>query len=247
MLLAKKVFGKSHGYVSWMREKHGTYAAVTSLLAAKLLHGGLARVPVPGGVIWVRPDTTDIIVVAEIFHDNSYGVVKGSPKLIIDAGGHIGAATLFLASKFPGAQIVTIEPDDENFALLEKNTGHLPNVKRLKAGLWFNNSTLQIKNPDDSPWAYNLKEGDGGIVGVTIPDILKMVGRDRVDVLKIDIEGAEVEVLDASGDWIGRVGMLMVELHDRFRAGCEDSLKRAVDGRGFKESRSGEYVVMTAA
>jgi hypothetical protein len=56
-----------------------------------------------------------------------------------------------------------------------------------------------------------------------------------------------VEVLDASGDWIDRVGMLMVELHDRFRAGCEASLKRAVAGRGFKESRSGEYVVMTAA
>jgi FkbM family methyltransferase len=228
-----------------MKEKHGIPSALGSYLAAKFLHGGLARVPLPGGPIWVRPDTTDIVVVAEIFHDRSYDVIEGSPDLIIDAGGHIGAATVFLARKFPNALIVVIEPNDGNFAMLERNTQCFPNVIRLKAGLWWNNSTLQIRNPDDSPWAFNLEEGDGGIHGITIPDILKMTGRDRVDVLKIDIEGAEVEVLNSSAGWIDQVGILIVELHDRFRKGCTAALHAAVSGRGFSESTSGEYVIMT--
>lgn len=227
-----------------MKETYGFLPTLWMFFSGRLFRGGLVKLPVPGGAIFIRPDTTDYHVVQEIFFEDAYAVVGGSPRLIIDAGGHIGAATLYLAMRFPRSRIVVIEPDERNFKLLERNTRDFPNVQRLRAGLWCDNSLLKINNPEDSPWAFNLSAGDGGIKGVTVPDIMRMSGESYVDVLKIDIEGAEVEVLKASEPWIDQVGMLMVELHDRFRIGCTEALDEAVAGRGFQRSFSGEYVVM---
>ena len=60
----------------------------------------------------------------------------------------------------------------------------------------------------------------------------------------MDIEGAEIGALRDSG-WLERVDTLMVELHDRFRPGCSEALDAAARGRGFVETRSGEYVVLS--
>lgn len=243
--MSKQLFHSCRSCLSWMKGTYGTLPTLWHFFSGQLFRGGLVKLPVPGGSICIRPDTTDYHVIQEIFYEASYGVVKGRPQLIIDAGGHIGAATLYLAIRFPESKIVVIEPDERNFKLLERNTRRFRNVQRLRAGLWCDNSLLKINNPEDSPWAFNLSQGDGGIKGVTVLDVLAMSGESYVDLLKIDIEGSEVEVLNASEGWIDRVGMLMVELHDRFRAGCTDALNEAVAGRGFQSSTSGEYVVMT--
>jgi hypothetical protein len=58
-----------------------------------------------------------------------------------------------------------------------------------------------------------------------------------IDLLKIDIEGAEKEVFEVC-DWMGDVHSLMIELHDRFKPGCSEAVAPAVEGfsrqaRGF--------------
>ena len=50
---------------------------------------------------------------------------------------------------------------------------------------------------------------------------------DYIDLLKVDIEGAGKEVFDNCSAWIGRVGAIVVELHDRLKAGCSDSVHKA--------------------
>ena len=50
---------------------------------------------------------------------------------------------------------------------------------------------------------------------------------DYIDLLKVDIEGAEREVFESSRGWIDRVGAIVVELHDRFKVGCTDSVDAA--------------------
>jgi hypothetical protein len=49
-------------------------------------------------------------------------------------------------------------------------------------------------------------------------------------VLKVDIEGAEREVFADPSAWIDRVGVIIVELHDRFRTGCSRAFYRATGG-----------------
>ena len=51
-------------------------------------------------------------------------------------------------------------------------------------------------------------------------------GIEFIDILKLDIEGAELEVFETSESWIGKVGMLAVETHDRFRPGCSKAFER---------------------
>lgn len=68
---------------------------------------------------------------------------------------------------------------------------------------------------------------------------------DRIDVLKIDIEGSEIEVLNHSKAWIDAVKTLIIELHDRFRPGCAEALQKAFSSHTYDKSRSGENIVMT--
>ena len=88
--------------------------------------------------------------------------------------------------------------------------------------------------------------GDGGVVrAVTVKELLEHAGASRVDLVKIDIEGSELELFSENTDWVASVGMLVLELHDRFRPGCREALDRALARSGvhFRESHRGEDVV----
>ncbi len=64
--------------------------------------------------------------------------------------------------------------------------------------------------------------------GYTIAELLKIAGADRISLLKVDIEGAEIELLTHASPWIHRVDNMMIETHDRFRPGCTTALAKAV-------------------
>lgn len=240
------LIGKAnYNYLYWARLHFGLGFALRSM--ARALITGHAKLPIPKGHVFIRPGTTDQKVYEEIFIDKSYAVVKSPPEFLIDAGGHIGLASAFFATSFPNAHIVVIEPDERNFEMLSLNLARFPNVMKLKAGLWGKNENLRISNPGDSPWAYNLTAG-GNIEGLTIPDIMRMTGKKHIDVLKMDIEGAEIEVLETAHGWMDCVrSMLLIELHDRFRPGCTAALDAATACYGFSRSESGEYTVLTRA
>jgi hypothetical protein len=53
---------------------------------------------------------------------------------------------------------------------------------------------------------------------------------DRIDILKIDIEGAEKEVFESSSKWIDKVSVIMTELHDQIRPGSARAFSEATQG-----------------
>jgi hypothetical protein len=61
----------------------------------------------------------------------------------------------------------------------------------------------------------------------------------------MDIEGSEVEVLNDAQPWMDAVKVIIIELHDRFRPGCAEALERALGGRRYERSHSGESIVIT--
>ena len=88
--------------------------------------------------------------------------------------------------------------------------------------------------------------GDGGAVrAVTVRELLESAGASRVDLIKIDIEGSELELFSENADWVASVGTLVLELHDRFRPGCREALDGALARSGvrFRELHRGEDVV----
>jgi FkbM family methyltransferase len=228
-------------FLSWARDRFGIGFALRNYLPVLL--GIPIKVPVGSVSVWVRGGTADTMTYDEIIVGKEYALEVGEPEFIIDAGAHIGLSSVFFALRYPKARIVAIEPDDSNFALLKKNAAPFKNVTPIKAGLWSHETTLKISNPGADTWSFRVQEGQG-IPAVTVPGLLQRFGRRQVDLLKIDIEGSEVELLKQSASWIASVEAMVIELHDRHVPGCTAVLEQAIKWIPFRRSVSGESVVL---
>jgi FkbM family methyltransferase len=184
--------------------------------------------------IMVRNGTTDIYVYNEIILQEEYKFeTKTEPKIIIDAGANIGLITVYFANKYPNATIVAIEPEESNYEMLVKNTKNYSNVKTIKAALFdkigkidlldvgcgnigfmteMNNNYQQIK--------INSINKINVVDSITINKILEDYDLSEIDILKMDIEGAEKEVFSNASEWICKVKSIIIELHERIKTGC---------------------------
>jgi len=240
----RKRYGNIRGFVFWF-----------SLLREKLYKKGqIFSVRVPGirSNVFLRANTSDLQTLCQIFcHAELDTPISRSVSYIIDAGANIGLASIFLANKFPEARIDALEVAQDNIDMLRLNVRSFKNVVVHPVGLWSRKACLQIVDPTVEPWAIRVQEsteeGSAAIPAVGVLDLVATSGYEQIDILKIDIEGAEIEVLDASAAWIDRVKTMYIELHDRDRAGCSDALRRAVSRRPHEVSRSGEYYVIDFA
>lgn len=214
-------------------------------LKAKLARGPVEVETRPAGLkhpFWMRLKTSDMPTLQKILRDQEYRF-DGNPKVIIDAGANIGVASVFFAATFPHARIISIEPEPGNFALLEKNTRAYPNITAIRAAVWKKNGEVALTDPQQGPWAYRVGDGQG-TESLTIDEIMSRFSLTTIDLLKLDIEGAEKELFESPGPWLGKVNAIMIELHDLIRVGCSRSFYLAT--RDFKhEERRGETVLLT--
>ncbi len=249
--IAKRYLRTDHrSFLGWYRSRFGGLAAFRVGLGL-IFSPSSDVVQITGrrehGPIVIRPGTADQAVYDEVYVAREYAIDVGSPRLILDAGAHIGLASLYFAQRFPKALVVALEPESRNFALLEINTRQAGNVVPINAALWRDDSTLEIRDLSVDNWGFQVRErtAGAGVLAVDILSVLNKYSADRIDVLKIDIEGAELEVLGGAKDWIDRIGMLIIELHDRFRPGCSSALRDALAGFTYDEYVSGENLVIT--
>jgi|GEM_PF-2898415 len=161
-----------------------------------------------------------------------------SPNYIIDAGAHIGCSSLYYALKFPGARILAVEAEASNFRQLRKNTENIPAIHPLHAAVFHRSGQVVVTNPGDQPWGFQVGDPDQAaldsgstIRAQTIDELIRLSGFPHIDILKLDIEGAEREIFAAdTGSWLPLVRMIVVELHDRIKPGCTQSFEQAVSG-----------------
>jgi FkbM family methyltransferase len=197
--------------------------------------------------VQLRLRTSDILVYGDILLRGQYGFdLRCSPSVIIDAGANIGLASIYFAHKYPKAKIIAIEPEASNFALLTKNVGYYSTIVPVHAALWNYDGEISVSEPDPATgaggkWAFVTHEGSGDRVrAITVRTLMEQMKIDRIDLLKVDIEGAEKEVFEAC-DWIDCVDCLMIELHDWFKPGCTDAVASVV--QGFSRVRRGETTI----
>ena len=200
--------------------------------------------------IHLRAGGSDLWVFDQIFLyrelDSDFGP---TPRRIIDAGANIGLASVFFANRFPEAHILALEVDKQNFELLVENVRPYPNITPLLKGLWNRRANLQINNPEELPWAFTVSEaiqgGSSTIEGIGVADLLRDFNWPQVDLLKMDIEGAELEVLSSGTDeWINRVRVLTIEIHYQ-RVGCWEAFNRIAEQNPFALKWAGEYAVLS--
>ena len=151
---------------------------------------------------------------------------------IIDAGANIGLSIREFLKQYPRAEVAGIEPAANNFSILRRNTETFAGIRLFHAGLWYRDEELHIENPDAQPWSYRIspESTEGAVLpGLTVDQVLDRMGWDRCEILKLDIEGAEREILTHSSSWIDKVDCILVETHDRFQPGCSDAVASISD------------------
>jgi FkbM family methyltransferase len=213
---------------------------ISKLKLNKSRRGELVEFPVSDCVCpALRAKTCDIDIFELTFLLRDCDVkLQTEPRFIIDAGAHIGCAALFFASSFPRANIVAIEPDPGNYQVLLRNTRGNQRIRAIHAAVWHRPESVIITNEQDDPCAFQIKSANGQcatIQGLTVSAIIRDCGFENIDLLKLDIEGAEREIFGAGDlDWMNRTRAIMIELHDRFRPGCEAAFLNAARRFGFE-------------
>jgi FkbM family methyltransferase len=193
----------------------------------------------------------DFFTYEEVILKKSYNIPFGiTPKTIIDGGGNIGLTAAFLATKYPEASIVTMEPDQENFSLLQRNTAAYKNIHPIQAGIWPRSAHLVVKDIGHGNNGFVVEETAPGTAGavpaLSITDIMAQMKWDTVDLLKLDVEGAEKEIFsDNYKDWLPKTKLLVVEMHDRMKKGCSKAVFSTINQYDFSFETAGENVVFT--
>jgi FkbM family methyltransferase len=198
----------------------------------------------------LRCPTSDLYTFWQLFINNEYGFpIRDKPNLIIDGGANVGYAAVFFANRFPEAKIIAIEPEQTNFELLKENTIDYQNILLRNSGIWNKNTYLKIHDLGVRKDAFMVEEVDreeqGSFKAVTVGEVLRESGYDEIDILKLDIEGAEKEVFsDNYEEWLGRVNILIIELHDRMKEGCSEAFFSAIKKYKFNITFKGENIIL---
>ena len=161
-----------------------------------------------------------LLSVRELFIEEIYSFKTDNPKpVIIDCGAHIGMSILFFKTLYPGASIIAFEPDTHNHSLTEtnlKNWGY-QDVQLFKKAVWINNGTIHFNQLNDMGSSIVEEDKDAGGDVVSVESVrLKDYLNNKVDFLKLDIEGAEFAVITDSMEKLQNVENLFIEYHGRF-------------------------------
>ena len=140
---------------------------------------------------------------------------EGNVPVIIDAGANIGASTLLFARAFPDCEVYAVEPDRGNYAMLEANTRECSNVLTFRAGIWDRPTNLGMQWEKETGWAQQVEETDASdLPGITVGQLLAMDPKARPLIVKMDIEGAEIQALRSNNGWVDQVPLMIFEAHD---------------------------------
>lgn len=141
----------------------------------------------------------------------------------IDVGAHIGAWTAWCKHLWPHARIVAVEIDPDTYSILETNALWFPGVSLVHARAGYgagNYALLRAPHNSGSTSTYRLgndwREGDYLLAppAVTLEDLLAKGQFEFVDVLKLDCEGAEIDLLlNAQDDTLMRIQNVIGEIH----------------------------------
>ncbi|MCP4089336.1 MAG: FkbM family methyltransferase [Gammaproteobacteria bacterium] len=204
----------------------------------------------------IRGNSSDTNVFVQIFITEEYACLNDMANngLIIDAGANVGYSSIYFLSRFPYCQIIAIEPDPENFAILKRNLSpYADRVELHNAGIWSHPAQLVLQSApyrDGREWTRQVRECENDeaaeMNAIDVEEILKASGHDRVSLLKMDIEGAEAVVFAAGAydQWLDKIDAIAIELHDDSTFGnATDIFYSAIQGQGFSVSRSGELTI----
>lgn len=152
----------------------------------------------------------EIFIQKEYFFES-----KNKSPIILDCGANIGMASLFFKKIYPDAKVICFEPVSKNFEILEKNIkeNNLQNITLVKKALSDKKESIKLYNPGSLTGSLiNINSNNYEIVET---ELLSKYIDQKIDFLKMDIEGAETDVIQELSDAgkLKLIDQMIIEFH----------------------------------
>lgn len=194
----------------------------------------------------IRATQSDLFVVQNVLLKEVYAIPRAawepsSVQTIVDLGANIGISAAYLSARFPDAQILCVEPVAENVEMLRVNQQSNWRVRHCAVGdhdgtveigvsRWWGSGSIvehmwRARQSRSNRFEHEFSMPSRQVESRRLSTLLQEEFLASVDVLKMDIEGAEALVFSSDTDWLRRVSVLMIEIHDKY-----------VDGRAIRDA-----------
>jgi FkbM family methyltransferase len=137
----------------------------------------------------------------------------GRVESLLDLGANVGLASIYLGQQLGIERAFCVEAAAANYRLLEQNLArNFQQARAIHAAAVGEPGAYRVEE-NAEPGQIRVVPGEGSVKALTVPEILDLAEMERVDLMKIDIEGGEAEIFEHVGDWGERVGAVLGEVH----------------------------------
>ena len=196
-----------------------------------------------GNPLLFRPGTTDLKVLWDTFyHKYHLPPVDLKPDCtIVDLGAYVGYTVAHFAYLYPKSLIIAVELDKDNIKIASQNIKFFQARCELKhAAVWSKNGHVAYGGEEE--WGFHVFDQDSDIgtsikraPARTLDSIFEEYNLENVDYLKMDIEGAEANVLKGPMNWIKFVQSMKIEVHPQFNPeATAENCMQILQSLGFK-------------
>lgn len=197
--------------------------------------------------VYCRYGTSDSFVFEQMFIKEEYSGVENIENVnwIVDCGANVGYSAVYFLNKYPQARIIAIEPDPDNFEICAANlAAYSERAYPINSAIWSSKAGLIIDRPlqENEEWGIEVRLCQAGetadLNAIDIKTVLEDFQIDSVDILKIDIEKAEVEVFSHNyQEWLKKVKYIAIELHGKE---CSEVFFKALSSITYDSWSAGE-------
>lgn len=183
---------------------------------------GEFEVGVDGVKMLARPRSYDLYCLGEVFGAQDYSSTfkLNTVKTVVDLGANIGAFSVWVSQKFKSSKVIAVEMEEKNFQMLIKNiqiNGLRNRIKALRAAIYSKNYRVGIKYHFVNVGGHRVDDtqNEAGVEGITLGRLVDKYKLNRIDLLKIDIEGSERFVFTQQNEKLFRdsVKYIIMESH----------------------------------
>ena len=209
-----------------------------------------ALLPELGFPLALRCGSADVLGLQRAFRERLFAFpMRATPRRILVLGAHVGFGTMALALRFPGAQVIAIEPNAAALRILSLNILPLRRVQALSVAAWHSPTRLGVHSRMLGDWGLQLHDqmpdGERTVPARAVGDILRLAGWDQVDMVVCDILGAELAVFaDPNQRWLHTLDTLAVMVQEPRRAAFEELALACFDPAVYGRERYGDVQVI---